>query len=567
MLQGDRVRVLPNAEVTKTGTGHWDESGLSIELHVDGKRGDDNNVGSWGSPIKTIQEALTRAQDSTRILIMEGVYEEGSLVLTDKSGIVLEGIGNVVVTGSKRYTGWQSSGLDFFLDTNFSWGLVNAPDLNLTEVGKGSEMLFFEDELLVQVENEAEAVPGSYWVDRTIGAGQSRFWLRPKGNDDPNMNEVRISERTGLLALIRVANVTLRNLVFQHCASGSQHQTGTFAAGYTVAVFGEPDDGTLTNNPPSRTFSSTVRIEGCTFKWNNGSGITVANSKAVDINNCRFEDNGVVGLSMNRCQNVTISDVVSQRNNWRYGLLGGEATWAPAGAKLLLCDAVTVRESKFSFNYASGLWFDSKNENVVVEDCVIEHNRSNGFYWEKSLNCVLRRCRVEGNGVEYIGTDYWCNGVFCSQSKSLLIEDCEILDNHYQSISIMATSLPIDGYFSGVNDVGDCGNVSVLNCTILGGFDEKPLPEVPDYQDSGRTTGMIGMHVNTDVASGNFYQSSFLPGYIGNFNEFKSINPGNRTNLFSNGGNLGWSRDTFYGWKTNRVPGQDVNSSFELLAQ
>jgi hypothetical protein len=411
-------------------------------------------------------------------------------------------------------------------------------------------MVFVGGDLQQQVETYADLVPGSYFVDEAA----NRLYFLPLAGVDPEVAEVRVSVRRSHFFLFRVTNFVFRNLVFEHAASGLQH-TGHLA--YTFAVFGEDDSGGVTNVPSTRDFTRHVLIDACTFRQNNHQGVIIANSKNITVQDSSLSDNGVEGLGVSRTQYLLIEDSDFSRNNWRYGLWGGVSTWSPAGSKLLHCDSVTVRRCAFNANYAAGLWFDFGNENILVEDTVITHNRSNGFYFEASIGpCVLRRSTIAYNGVDYIGEDYWACGILFAESKDLTVDDCLVVENHYIQIAARPNTRASSGYFSGIAYDGACEELTLAHSTIIAGFDFRASPYAW-YLDPQRSAATIGLHTH---GSGSIYASRFLPAYRGNNNRYFSYFD---VQVFSSGGGSGFDQVTLANWKT--LTGEDADSNWDKL--
>lgn len=70
-----------------------------LTLYVDASLGNDINIGTTDSPLRSISEAIRQSASGTRIVIAAGTYSAETFPLQPKSGTVLIGRGEVIVQG------------------------------------------------------------------------------------------------------------------------------------------------------------------------------------------------------------------------------------------------------------------------------------------------------------------------------------------------------------------------------------------------------------------------------------------------------------------------------------
>ena len=139
----------------------------------------DQNPGSQALPFKTIGRAAAAAvannanQVGTKVLIGAGTYRESIYLL--KTGretdapIVFEAAGEVIVSGSDVWTGWQSvSGNNVWAHAwPYAWGLAPAPSgwepyVTLADIVRRREMVFVNGTALDQALSYSELQAGGF---------------------------------------------------------------------------------------------------------------------------------------------------------------------------------------------------------------------------------------------------------------------------------------------------------------------------------------------------------------------------------------------------------------------
>ncbi len=243
---------------------------------------------------------------------------------------------------------------------------VEHPELMLRR-----EMVLVNGTLLKQRTLEQEPVPGTFKVKDAIG--DQPGWLQiqlsePMQADD--LIEIPVTET--LLTLRNFDRIELEGIDFVHASH--------FYPGKAVII----------------SSTQSARIENCSFNENNWRGLSIANTPlptdrqrpdTLEIINCRANGNGGVGMGISNVARLRIDDSELAWNNWR-GYSAGTDGWAVCGSKLFHCHDVTVSNLYAHHNLATGLWFDTDAERVVIEDCRFKLNARNGLFIEASQGPV-----------------------------------------------------------------------------------------------------------------------------------------------------------------------------------
>jgi len=146
-------------------------------------------------------------------------------------------------------------------------------------------------------------------------------------------------------------------------------------------------------------------IEGSSFQWNNWGGLRLDGVSDSTVRDVVASHNGAIGLAGYQLKNVTYEDVEVSYNNWR-GALGNVYGWDVAGAKFLRVHGVSYKRFKAIGNQTRGLWFDTDNSNVTVQDSYLSTNQVNGIFLEASQGPIsIKDTRICENGAEGVLTN------------------------------------------------------------------------------------------------------------------------------------------------------------------
>jgi hypothetical protein len=529
-------------------------------IHVDPVDGDDANDGASASPLRTIAAALKSLkaiEGPATVQLAAGVYREGDLRITRRDApLLVQGStpGETIISGAEVWTQWAERDGTLVAPWPHDWGEYKLdsgyPKRDreaFRPAGKRSEIVVVDGQRLTQVIHADELTPGSYRVD--LEADELIVRL-PEGKS-AGSTVIEVGMRPNLLAVLQAKNVTLRNLVFTHAVSSHTRKDVQFG-NYGVAIFGEHVKGEQNSVRPDRTFAENITLEDCWFIGNNSSGLTVSNTRHLTARRCRFDDNGNSGVGANRIQHVVWEGCSFDRNNWRLGLLGNVYGWGPAGTKQLFADDVAFVRCTFRENHATGLWLDTGNTNIRVEDSKMIGNAGNGLYYEWSPGpMTVTRSRIERNGFGPM-IDVADGGVLFAEAEQLTLDDCVIADNVNFQIAARPRDRPGVGYWNDRAFDGQCRGLTLRNSEVVGGtYRGENVPEF--YAQKHRTASLIGRHVHAVEAQ----YATFLETYVGKGNRFHHSDT---ESVFSTGRDYGYDRIDLRGWQ--QLTGQDSDSQW-----
>jgi hypothetical protein len=353
-------------------------SGPPLTVYVDGTdpRASEANSGSKQAPVKTIQNALDRAAralahgSSVRIRVGPGTYREALTIagLNNPNGppLMLEAsvAGQTIVSGSDVWTGWSSDGGRLLVHAwPFDWGVSPNPRgwPELQTIVRRREMVFVNGTPLQQSLILPLSKPGTFAVSGNT------IVLYPLTNIDPQSATIEVAVRPVLLKSQGHANnLTIRGIVFQHANT---------AAGYGI-------------NASVVLAGSNITLENCNFNWNNWVGLSVATTDHITLTNCTADNNGENGISMWRVSHLEAINLSTSNDNWR-GAAGNFLGWDADGFKALSLHDATFQRFHALSNQSGGMWLDTDNANIVIRNATVAHNLTNGFFFEKIQGPVL----------------------------------------------------------------------------------------------------------------------------------------------------------------------------------
>jgi hypothetical protein len=345
------IRLSAQAHVTE-GQTHY--------LYVDAKSGNDGNTGSQSSPLKTIQAAVDKADSNninnvaTKIIVNSGVYRETVNIYAYRSTgatITIQAAvtGAAIIDGSNVLSNWS-------LTSNGIYTHAWTPNLGTCAIPSGwpssvptiarrTEMFFLNGHPLTQVMSTSQLRQGTFFVSE---AGNTAYIDPPSGT---NMSTATIeaAERSSTLNIGSRSNIVVRGMVFRRAAS-CLNSAGVNVNGSTNILF--DSDQAL---------------------WNNWGGIGIYGTNNVTVQNSVASYNGGVGFMSAHDQNVLFNYNESDYNNWRGGQ-GGLYDWGMGGAKFMYMRGTTVQNHYSYHNQAQGLWMDTDNKNITINNATLSGN-------------------------------------------------------------------------------------------------------------------------------------------------------------------------------------------------
>ncbi len=438
-----------------------DESIVEVTLYADVQHpdADDGNEGTDPErPLRSFREAVQKAVwrlkegTPTRIMLKPGTYREtrdADLSEQDNEAfkntlLVIEGSekGEVLVLGSAA-EGWEpetwtlidSERKIYRHDWSPNWGLhsegfYSPPNILLhrREIvyvnGKALEPVILENykytdpkgrvfnevgELIEEnpnAEGGYEYVgfegldalkPGTFGVAE-LGPGEENYdnhehpnsiFIRLTDNmDELTDAEIEVGMAEAALA-IQVAkdNLVIRNLVFKH-----------FATSYNTHW--EP--AVIWKRPGDHRWCKDWLIEDCDFVDNGGKCLRLNNLDGAVIRRLRVLRNGQMGMSWGDSKNGLMQDCDISDNNWRGEMV--DYVLHTCGGFDVSGDDMTYERITANRNYGFGIRFDVHGTNIVMRDCEMKDNKSDGgLFHEIEWGPIdLINCRIENN----VGTGF-----------------------------------------------------------------------------------------------------------------------------------------------------------------
>lgn len=345
------IRAYSQASVTENQTTY---------LYVNGSTGSDSHSGTYSSPLKTIQAAVNKANVNnqkrigTKIIVESGVYRQSVTINRPWNGssvpltIQAASTGGAIIAGSDVLSGWTPvSGhpYTYYHSWNYNFGYCGLPSGwpgNVPSIARRTEMIFVNGVAYTQVMSESQLRAGTFYVDEgtnqilvTVPSGLSIYGAT-----------VEAAVRNATVTVNNRTNVVLRGLVFRH--------------GRTC----------INQSAANINGSSEVLLDRVQAIWNSWGGLAVNSSSHITVENSTASHNGGVGFQGFKDQYALYSYDESDFNNWR-GAQGALYDWGMGGTKLMLMRNTTVQDHYSYGNQAQGLWFDTDNKNITINNATV----------------------------------------------------------------------------------------------------------------------------------------------------------------------------------------------------
>ena len=332
-------------------------------VYVNGSTGSDSNSGSSSSPLKTIQAAVNRANTNnqkrigTKIIVASGVYRESVNINQPYNGstvpltVQAASTGGAVISGSDVLSGWtpvSGHANTYYHSWNYNFGSCGTPagwPSSFAPVARRTEMIFVNGVAYTQVMSESQLRAGTFFVDE----GTNQIMVTVPSGLSISGATVEAAVRTSTITVNNRTNIVLRGLVFRHGRTCMNQSAGNING------------------------SSEVLVDRVQALWNSWGGLAVSSSDHITVQNSIASHNGGVGFQGFRDQYALFSYDESDFNNWRGGQ-GALYNWGMGGTKLMNMRNTTVQDHYSYGNQAQGLWFDTDNKNITVNNASLANN-------------------------------------------------------------------------------------------------------------------------------------------------------------------------------------------------
>ena len=353
--------------------------------------GSDSNPGTVGLPVKTVARALVLAPVGGTVVLRAGTYHE-SVSVTKQ--VTIQNYPREVVwfDGSRPVSGWTKSG-DVW---TAAWSAFFSSNGGATRPGYPyapyPAQVFVDGAALAQVGSLAEVQSGTFFAD----AANKRLVI----GSDPAGKSVVSSDLTRAIAIL-TPNVNLKGFGVRRYAVTTSSR---------AAVLMDPDGGTF---------------EHLVVSDNAYIGLALSGANKT-IRNVTAERNGLMGLGMDRADNVVVTNSVFRYNNYERFPTLPEAS----GVKITKAAKPRITNNLFAENYfAAGLWFDNYASDVLIANNSMINNGEQGLNLEAATRGIVANNDVVGSrkGIELRITD-----------------NVKVMNNHIRDYSLFGLYLAQD---------------------------------------------------------------------------------------------------------------------------
>ena len=395
-------------------------SSTDVVLHVNNQhlQASDSHSGEANLPYETVSAAIEQAIQnrenglSTTIIIHPGLYRESLVMDLDSRAVdplialSAQTPGTVIISGSTVWIDWEpTNNPDIYSEPwPFKWGLATIPDgwegnVAIDPLIRHREMVIVNNEPLFQVLHYEALHQGSFFISEEA----EKIFIYPPTGVDLNTTLIEVAVRGPLLKIHGKSNLVVQGLTFQHSASGLQDAAVEISHG------------------------SHILVEDNQFLWNGWDGINFMDVHDLTTKRNLSTYNGGSGRTAAYLKDFLSEDDEASFNN-RRGLQGNFLYWAVAGTKYLHVHNAIIRRHTAQGNHATGLWFDTDNENILIEDSRWCGNLKAGLFIEANQGPItVRDSSIYQN-------DEW--GIRAISSKHVSLEGNEIYNNDGFQIQI-----------------------------------------------------------------------------------------------------------------------------------
>ncbi len=363
----------------------------------------DENPGAADRPFKTINRSFKGLKPGDTVWVKKGVYRE-NIMLSSAPGTVRQWKYAVIPSGKSyaqmvNFYAWPGDEV-VIKGSDVVAGWTHHKDAIWVKEGwaANSQQVFVDDKPLQQIAGEmvrylsmrgrwkgrkgdglADMDPGSFYYD--IKAKTLYVWLKDGG--DPNAHVVEASVRPFLwfmraLDYIRVVGLKMR------------HSNTSTVVNWSAACINGHDN----------------IMENVAIEWADFGAMSVSGSNNTLVN-CTFNHSGCVGLGARGWGHRFINCETSY-NNYRYWSAG----WHAGGVKIIPdCHDTVMSGHVAAYNYKSpGIWFDGRNSNVTIQNCISHHNGGAGIMYEISERATIKNniCYENAQRGIYISNSSYC---------------------------------------------------------------------------------------------------------------------------------------------------------------
>lgn len=421
----------------------------------------DDNAGTPDKPFKTINRGIKVLKAGDTLTIGKGVYREQVVVAAQQmdiggtvyppapsgqnstQAITVKGADGAMpmIKGSDLVTGWVPvKGKDHV------WVKAQWP--------YSSQQVFVDSKPLQQIGGKVNAFWSLAWegkaawqgrkgntlADLEAGSfffdGQTKelyVWLAD--GSDPNQHEIEAGVRPFCFLLNGLRFWHLAGLKMAHANTSADFNWGALTLHATDSI-----------------------VDNVDVSWCDSVGLSLS-GRNVTIRNSHFNYNGNSGISAGTIRGALLLNNETSYNNTR----NWNRNWHAGGIKLIpFSYDVLVSGHRASHNNGTGIWFDTSNSGITIENSVSDHNKGMGIFYEISERGIIRNNIVNDN-LE--------RGIYVSYSSDTAVFHNLCFRNGMSGICVMGDGLRPAGAYGETDKHGFAcrrntvrGNILMDNC-------------------------------------------------------------------------------------------------------
>lgn len=344
-------------------------------IYVDAQAGSDGNSGTQTSPLATIQMGTNKANSlnqqgiGVKVIVNPGVYREAvaignykatSATLTVQAAVA----GTAIISGSNVITGWtQQNSTTYQAAWPYNLGNCALPSgwpTTYAPIIQRAEVVTVNGVPLTEVLSFNDLRPGTFYVSDQY----QLIHVAPPTGTNMTTALVEAAVRRQTLTVTGRSNIVLRGLVFRGAANCLNTSSVTINS------------------------STNILVDSVQAMWNNWGGLGLYGSKGFTVENSVASYNGGAGILGSQDQNAFYSFNETDYNNWR-GAQGAFYDWAMGGTKLFAMRTVSVQNHYSYNNQGEGLWFDTDNKNITIDNATLSGNVQAALQIERNEGPVI----------------------------------------------------------------------------------------------------------------------------------------------------------------------------------
>ncbi len=334
---------------------------------------DSSGNGTQTQPYKTLLKAIQLSIAGGTIVLREGTYRMGDVIVNKKLIIQPFPHEKVWIRGSLEADEWQTTS-DGLWTKQWPYHIpLHSETVNCSSgcyiglrdslhIANHRENVFINEKPLKQVLNRNEVIPGTFWVDKTDKSNVKYFI-----GSSPINKSVEITSFE-------------KPLEIRSAGSGSVIRGLGFLHGAKTAFFAQFTQVTLENN---------------SFAWGSEVGCFLLSSPNCILRGNSVRYNGQTGLRIMQSDNYVVTDNYISDNN----VEDFAPWWGAGGFKVGNSKNGFVKNNLFERNLCTALWYDINCFNTFTQGNLSRFNKGWGTFYEAGSTGTVIGNLYHGNAV------------------------------------------------------------------------------------------------------------------------------------------------------------------------